>query len=152
MRAAAAFKWKFNMTIEISPEAQAFLTRPLLGRLATASPDGQPHVVPVWFLFEDGFVWVSAFRTTRKVIDLERNPKCAIVIDIEQGQEALSAVAIEGRAELIRAPFLEVRQRAQRIYAKYLGPEGVLAPDPQSWLDSSENLLIKITPTRVKTW
>ncbi len=140
------------MTIEISPEAQAFLTRPLLGRLATASPDGQPHVVPVWFLFEDGFVWVSAFRTTRKVIDLERNPKCAIVIDIEQGQEALSAVAIEGRAELIRAPFLEVRQRAQRIYAKYLGPEGVLAPDPQSWLDSSENLLIKITPTRVKTW
>lgn len=140
------------MAIEISPEAQAFLARPLLGRLATASPDGQPHVVPVWFLFEDGFVWVSAFQTTRKVIDLERNPKCAIVIDIEQGQEALSAVALEGRAELARAPFLEVRQRAQRIYAKYLGPEGVLAPDPQSWLDSPENLLIKITPTRVKTW
>lgn len=140
------------MAIEISPEAQAFLTRPLLGRLATASPDGQPHVVPVWFLFEDGFVWVSAFQTTRKVIDLERNPKCAIVVDIEQGQESLSAVALEGRAELARAPFLEVRQRAQRIYAKYLGPEGVLAPDPQSWLDSPENLLIKITPTRVKTW
>lgn len=140
------------MTIELVPEAQAFLTRPLLGRLATASPDGQPHVVPVWFLYEDGFVWVSAFQSTRKVIDLERNPKCAIVIDIEQGQETLSAVAIEGRAELIRTPFLEVRQRAQRIYAKYLGPEGVLAPDPQSWLDSPENLLIKITPMRVKTW
>ncbi len=140
------------MPIEISPAAQNFLSRPLLGRLATASPEGQPHVVPVWFLYEDGFVWVSAFQSTRKVIDLERNPQCAIVIDIEQGQETLSAVALEGRAELIRTPFLEVRQRAQRIYAKYLGPEGVLAPDPQSWLDSPENLLIKITPTRVKTW
>lgn len=140
------------MTVEISLEAHSFLSRPLLGRLATASPDGQPHVVPVWFLFEDGFIWVSAFQATRKVVDLERNPKCAIVIDIEQGQEALSAVAIEGQAELIRAPFQEVRQRAQRIYAKYLGPEGVLARDPQEWLDSPENLLIKITPTRVKTW
>ncbi len=140
------------MTIELSPETQDFLTRPLLGRLATASPDGQPHVVPVWFLFEDGFIWVSAFQSTRKIIDLERNPKCAIVIDIEQGQEALSAVAIEGRAELVRTPFVEVRQRAQRIYAKYLGAEGVLAAEPQSWLDSPENLLIKITPARVKTW
>lgn len=140
------------MPVEISLDAQSFLARPLLGRLATASPDGQPHVVPVWFLFEDGFIWVSAFQSTRKVIDLERNPKCAIVIDIEQGQEALSAVAIEGQAELIRASFQEVRQRAQRIYAKYLGPEGVLARDPQEWLDSPENLLIKITPTRVKTW
>lgn len=140
------------MSLEISPEAQAFLARPLLGRLATASPDGQPHVVPVWFLLEDGFLWVSSFQSTRKIIDLERNPKCALVIDIEQGKESISAVAIEGRAELIRAPFPEVRQRAQRIYAKYLGPEGALAREPQSWLDSPENLLVKIMPTRVKTW
>lgn len=140
------------MSVTLSPEVQAFLARPLLGRLATASPDGQPHVVPVWFLLEDGFVWVSSFQSTRKVIDLERNPKCAIVVDIEQGREALTAVVIEGRAELIRAPFAEVRQRAQRIYAKYLGAEGALAPEPQGWLDSPENLLIKITPTRVKTW
>lgn len=140
------------MTIELSPEAQDFLTRPLLGRLATASPDGQPHVVPVWFLYADDAIWISSFQSTRKIVDLERNPKCALVVDIEQGKEAISAVAIEGRAELIRAPFQEVRQRAQRIYAKYLGPEGVLARDPQDWLDSPENLLIKITPTRVKTW
>ncbi|MCX7756461.1 MAG: PPOX class F420-dependent oxidoreductase [Anaerolineales bacterium] len=140
------------MSVIISPEAQAFLARPLLGRLATASPDGQPHVVPVWFLWEDGCVWVSSFQSTRKVIDLQNNPQCAIVVDIEQGQEPLSAVVIEGHAELIRAPFSEVRQRAQRIYAKYLGAEGVLAAEPQSWLDSPENLLIKITPKRVKTW
>jgi PPOX class probable F420-dependent enzyme len=139
-------------SIEISPEAQSFLARPLLGRLATASTDGQPHVVPVWFLFEDGFVWISAFQSTRKVIDLERNPKCAIVVDVEQGQGEISAVAIEGRAELVREPFEAVKGRTGRIYAKYLGSEGALAPDPQSWLNSPENLLIKLTPTRVKTW
>lgn len=140
------------MTTEISPEAQAFLSRPLLGRLATASPDGQPHVVPVWYLYADDVIWISSFKATRKIVDIERNPKCALVVDIEQGKEAISAVAIEGRAELIHEPFETIKARTTRIYAKYLGPEGVLAPDPQSWLSSPENLLIKLTPTRIKTW
>ena len=140
------------MTLEITPEAQEFLARPLLARLATASRDGQPHVVPVWFMWEDGFIWVSSFRSTKKISDLEKNPKCAIVIDVEQAEKQMAAVAIEGTAELLNTPIEETRARIERIYAKYLGPEGVLAPDPQSWLDSEENLLIKITPKRVKTW
>jgi PPOX class probable F420-dependent enzyme len=140
------------MTIEITPAIQEFLSRPLLARLATASPDAQPHVVPVWFLWEDGFIWVSSYRSTRKITDLERNSKCAIVIDIEQAAGQMAAVTIEGSAELVNTPKAETRARIERIYAKYLGPEGVLAPDPQSWLDSEENLLIKITPKRLKAW
>ena len=85
-------------TPEITPQAEEFLTRKLLGRLATASPDGQPHVVPVWFLWEDGAAWISSYRSTRKVIDLERNPKCALVVDVEYPVGGLTAVMLEGRA------------------------------------------------------
>lgn len=123
-----------------------------MGRLATASPDGQPHVVPVWFLLEGRIIWISSFKSTRKVIDLEVNPKCAIVVDIEQGREKITAISLEGHAELIREPVEDVRKRTLRIYTKYLGAEGALAADPQSWLNSPENLLIKLTPTRLKTW
>jgi PPOX class probable F420-dependent enzyme len=140
------------VTIEVTPAIQEFLSRPILARLATASPAAQPHVVPVWFLWEDGFIWVSSYRSTRKITDLKRNPKCAIVIDIEQAEGQMAAVTIEGYAELVNTPKSETRARIERVYAKYLGPEGVLAPDPQSWLDSEENLLIKITPKRVKAW
>ena len=140
------------MTIEITLAIQEFLSQPLLARLATASPDAQPHVVPVWFLWEDGFIWVSSYRSTRKITDLERNPKCAIVIDVEQAAGQMAAVTIEGNAELVNTPKAEIRTRIERVYAKYLGPEGVLEPDPQSWLDSEENLLIKITPKRLKAW
>jgi len=140
------------MTIEVTPAIQEFLSRRLLARLATASPAAQPHVVPVWFLWEDGFIWVSSYRSTRKITDLKRNPKCAIVIDIEQAEGQMVAVTIEGYAELVNTPKSETRARIERVYTKYLGPEGVLAPDPQSWLDSEENLLIKITPKRVKAW
>jgi PPOX class probable F420-dependent enzyme len=140
------------MSIEISPAALNLLTRPVLGRLATASREGQPHVVPVWFLWEDDLLWISSFSSTRKNIDLQQNPKCAIVIDLEQASDGLTAVMFEGRAELVSEPRQAVRERIERVYLKYLGPEGLLEPDPQSWLNSPENVLIKFTPTRVKTW
>jgi len=137
---------------EITHQAEEFLTRKLLGRLATACPDGQPHVVPVWFLWDDGAAWISSYRSTRKVIDLERNPKCALVVDVEDAEGGLTAVMLEGRAELVSAPPNAVKQRIERIYTKYLGAEGVLEKDPQEWLNSAENVLIKLTPTRVKAW
>jgi PPOX class probable F420-dependent enzyme len=139
-------------TIEITPQAEEFLARPILGRLATASKDGQPHVVPVWFLWEEGIIWISSYRSTRKVIDLERNPKCALVVDVEETAGGLTAVTLEGRAELVSTPVSEVKQRIELIYIKYLGEEGVLEKDPQEWLNSPENVLIKLTPTRIKTW
>ena len=139
-------------TPEITPQAEEFLTRRLLGRLATASPDGQPHVVPVWFLWEDGAAWISSYRSTRKVIDLERNPKCALVVDVEQADGGLTAVMLEGRAELVNTPHEAVKQRIERVYTKYLGAEGILEKDPQEWLNSPENVLVKLTPARVKAW
>jgi PPOX class probable F420-dependent enzyme len=137
---------------EITHQAEEFLTRKLLGRLATASLDGQPHVVPVWFLWDDSAAWISSYRSTRKVIDLERNPKCALVVDVEDAEGGLTAVMLEGRAELVSTPPNAVKQRIERIYTKYLGAEGVLEKDPQEWLNSTENVLIKLTPTRVKAW
>ena len=137
---------------EISPQVAEFLRQRLIGRLATASPDGQPHIVPVWFLWEDGAVWISSYRSTRKVIDIERNRKCALVVDIENAEDGLTAVVLEGQAELVSVPAETVKQRIERIYTKYLGPEGVLEKDPQTWLNSPENVLIRFTPTRVKSW
>lgn len=137
---------------EITPQAEEFLARPILGRLATASREGQPHVVPVWFLWEEDAVWISSYRSTRKVIDLERNPKCAIVVDVEEAIGGLSAVTLEGRAELVNTPVDKVKKRIEHIYIKYLGEDGVLEKDPQEWLNSPENVLIKLTPTRIKTW
>lgn len=137
---------------EISPQVAEFLTRRLLGRLATASPDGQPHIVPVWFLWEDRAVWISSYRSTRKVIDISGNQKCALVVDIENANGGLTAVVLEGRGELISNPSDTVKQLIERVYIKYLGSKGVMDEDPQTWLNSPENILIKLIPTRVKSW
>ena len=138
--------------VEISSQTQEFLSRRLLGRLATVSLDLQPHVVPVWFLLEQGAIWISSYRSTRKIIDINSNPKCALVVDVENLSGGLSAVAVEGQAMIINSPTELVNSRILSIYTKYLGADGVLEKDPQSWLNSPENVLIKLTPTKIKAW
>jgi len=131
----------------------AYLDQPLLARLATASPrTGQPHVVPVWYLWDGESLWISAFSSTRKVRELEKNRKCSVVIDTSPDANVTRGVLFEGEAELIEAPRSLVEEMSTRIYTRYLGPEGVLAPDPQSWIRDAENRIVKLTPRKTWTW
>ena len=84
--------------------------------------------------------------------ELRDNPKCAVVVDVAESQHGVSAVVFEGEAEIITEPREFVRDMALRIYTRYLGPEGVLAPDPQEWANSPESLIIKLKPQFVKVW
>lgn len=138
--------------IMITEQAHAFLNLKLIGRLATASPEGQPHVVPVWFLWQDGAAWISSYRSTRKIYDIRQNPKCALVVDIENNLGGLTAVVMEGFSEIIEKPEDFVRSRILEVYVKYLGEEGVNEKDPQTWLNSAENVLVRLTPTKIKAW
>lgn len=134
-------------------EIKALLDRPLLARLATANPaSGQPHVVPVWYAWDGESLWISAFDSTRKVKDLRRNAKCAVVIDVDGPADGLRGVLMEGEAELVKQPADLMRRQTTWIYARYLGDEGVLAAEPQSWIDDPENTLIRLTPRQVYGW
>jgi nitroimidazol reductase NimA-like FMN-containing flavoprotein (pyridoxamine 5'-phosphate oxidase superfamily) len=134
-------------------EIDEFLNRVLLARLATADPQtNQPHVVPVWYGWDGQSLWISAFRSTRKVKELLKNPRCSVVIDVDGDLPGLKAVLMEGEAELVRSPRELLEAKATWVYTRYLGPEGVLADDPQSWIKDPENLLIKLTPAFIKSW
>jgi hypothetical protein len=126
----------------------AFLDKPqLLARVATVRPDGRPHLVPVWYLWEAGSLWISSFCSTRHVKNLLADARCAISID-----EALGGVIFEGHVEILREPRAWVATQSEKIYTRYLGSEGVQAPEPQSWIYDDENLILKLTPEKKKVW
>ncbi len=142
-----------TMQVSSSEKMNCFLAEKLLARIATSSFEkNQPHVVPVWYLWENGSIWISSYRSTRKIKDLQSNAKCSIVIDRSESFQGLSAVLFEGQAEIIDSPAETIQEIATRIYARYLGPDGVLEPEPQEWIHSPENLLIKLSPTYTSTW
>jgi nitroimidazol reductase NimA-like FMN-containing flavoprotein (pyridoxamine 5'-phosphate oxidase superfamily) len=132
---------------------EAVLAEAVLARLATTNPKTlQPHVVPVWFMWDGECVWISSFVSTRKIRELKVNPRGAVLIESKQEGGKLTAVLLEGVVELVSEPREVVSEVANRIYVRYLGPEGVMEPEPQSWLIDPENLLIKLTPTKIISW
>jgi PPOX class probable F420-dependent enzyme len=137
----------------IKPWMSEFLTRPLLARLATADPaSGQPHVVPVWFAWDGSSVWISSYRSTRKIRDLEKNKRVSIVVDTAAENTENMAVIFEGEVELVTEPRDWLEKQISWVYEKYLGAKGVLAKDPQEWIHSPENLLINLTPKKIYSW
>ncbi|MCM2390586.1 PPOX class F420-dependent oxidoreductase [Streptomyces albipurpureus] len=69
-----------------TPEEIAYLQSQPLARLASASPDGQPDVVPVNFEFDGSYFWVGgsgpSVSHTRKFRNVRAgNEKVALVID-----------------------------------------------------------------------
>ncbi len=132
---------------------EAVLGEAVLARLATTNPKTmQPHVVPVWFMWEDGCIWISSFVSTRKIHELKHNPRGAVLIESKQEAGKLQAVLLEGSVELVSEPRQMVSEIANRIYIRYLGPKGVLEPEPQSWLNDPANMLIKLIPERIISW
>jgi nitroimidazol reductase NimA-like FMN-containing flavoprotein (pyridoxamine 5'-phosphate oxidase superfamily) len=146
------------MFSKLSPEkktlAEGLLSQPVLARIATANlKTGQPHVVPLWYLWDGASIWISGFRSTRKFRELLANPRCAVLVEPADAKASkIQAVLFEGEAEVITKPRKLVEEMSTRIYLRYLGEEGVKAADPQSWIYDAENLVVRLTPQRVFTW
>jgi len=73
-----------------------------LARIATVGPDGQPHLVPVTFHFNDAEDAIDvggiAFGETKKWRDARRNPRVTFLLDESWGTGA-KAIEVRGLAE-----------------------------------------------------
>jgi Pyridoxamine 5'-phosphate oxidase len=61
--------------------------------VATVRPDGRPHLMPVWGVWDDGALWFSSSVGSRKARNLAANPRCTIATD-----NAWEPVVLEGMA------------------------------------------------------
>src|SRR3712207_6674791 len=62
--------------------------------MATVRPDGRPHLVPVWFVVEDGRWYICTAPGSVKARNLGQNPRVALAL--EDGDHP---VIVEGEAQ-----------------------------------------------------
>jgi nitroimidazol reductase NimA-like FMN-containing flavoprotein (pyridoxamine 5'-phosphate oxidase superfamily) len=139
-----------QLTPEQKEKLDIYLSARLLAHLATANPKTlRPHVVPVWYLWDGECLWIHAYAKFRKSREIELNPNVAISVASEQGGLPFTAVMMDGTAGLVYEPRQFVHDQAERIYQRYMTPEEIAAPDPQSWINDPEIGMIKFTPTQI---
>lgn len=100
-----------------SAEIEEFLAADRNAVLATNGADGIPQLTPVWFLHEDGLLYVSAQASTVKVHNLRRDPAIALCIDGGRGDARY--VTVRGHAELVEPGQPRQEEMRRRIIHKY---------------------------------
>jgi nitroimidazol reductase NimA-like FMN-containing flavoprotein (pyridoxamine 5'-phosphate oxidase superfamily) len=80
-------------------EVDQFLLEQRTIRLATATPQGQPHVVPLWFVWVDHTVFMNSTLGNVTVQNIQRNPAAAGSIDDGDTYAHLRGVLVRGRVE-----------------------------------------------------
>jgi len=122
-----------------------------VAHLATADRNGQPHVIPVCFVF-DGKRFYSpidekpkraAPTKLKRLRNIAENPHVALVIDhYDEDWRKLAYVLIFGRARVINRGI--AHRRAVRLLRRKYPQYRRMAIDQRP--------LIVITPTRIKSW
>jgi len=78
--------------------AEERLTRSHDFWLATVTPDGAPHLMPVWAVWHQGMLWFSSASGSRKARNLAVEPRCSLSTD-----NPLEPVVVHGRAGRVTA-------------------------------------------------
>src|SRR5215471_4672445 len=128
-------------------EVSAFLARPLIARLATVRANGTPQIVPMWFLYEDGVMYMSTRTGAAKVKHFKKNPHVAVVVDEMVAPMKNKVVTIEGTVEVLDTG---VKEMTTKIYHKYVGVEGSASPQAQQSINTPR-VILKITPKKMET-
>ncbi len=112
-----------------------------LCRLATASKDAKPHVVPVIYAMDGEDVIVAIDYGTKKLGNLRQNRKVALVVDEYHPNHA---VMVEGECEILERgkEYLRLlRLLADRFEYYRKNPWG-----------EGESPILKIRPTKAVSW
>jgi len=113
-------------------------------RAATVSPECEPHVVPLWFVWHAGAIWINNLRTARRSRDLAAGSRAALCIDTGQEYFELRGAVLYGTPHEVPGDDPALPEVRKAFGARYFG--GSEVPDRRShqWL--------KLVPQRVVSW
>jgi len=128
--------------MKFNTEEERFLKDNEVGRLATISKDGLPHVVPVCYIYRSGGLWIATDYETGKYRNLLSNNKVALVVDV--GYDSNRGILLQGRAKIYTRG-----QEFRKIYAVFYKKFNWVRATP--WREG-EVPFIKIKPVRKACW
>jgi len=135
-----------KLDLSLSPgELESFLGAQRTIHLATATPRGRPHVVPLWFVWVNGTVFMNSTLGNVTIRNLRRSPEATGSIDDGDVYEELRGVMVHGEVEWADdEPELETVKRAWSM--KYMGG------NPVPYDRWKNRIWFRLVPRKITSW
>ena len=116
--------------------------------------DGYPHPMPMWFWVDQaGAVYCTTFGKSQKVLNLQRDPRAALLVESGEEYAQLKSVLIYAQAEIV-----EDRDRVVDVLVKINTRGREVPPDHLEQLTlavtktAEKRVVLKFTPERYVSW
>ena len=125
-----------------------FLKKQKILRLATLDKKGNPHVVPVWYLFDSKKLYIGTNSKTEKAKNVKDNSKVSFCVDVGINSPDIFGVMGQGNAKLIIGKN-EVSRIEKTILLRYF--KTLNNKSAQELLEETD-CIIEIVPKRYSVW
>ena len=127
---------------QLTPNEIKFIRENELCRLATSFKD-KPHVVPVSYIYDDNFLYISTDYNTKKLFNIKRNSNVSLTID-NYKPKFNKGIVINGIARII-----EKGQIYKNVYLLFYRKFEWVRSDP--W-NEGEAPFLEIKPNTKVSW
>ena len=133
----------------LSPAARidGLLRRETTVWLSMATPDGTPHLVPIWFSWDGDRLFIASKPKAKKVRILRENAR--LMLAIGEPDEDFDVGLVEAEAVVPAATTRELLPDGH--LAKYRQRMRAIGLDDEAYLDTYSQPIL-ITPTRFLPW
>jgi hypothetical protein len=122
-----------------------FLAQPLMANLASSSPSGACDS-PLWFLWEEGCIWLIGTSSDSFPKRIASDERCAIgIVEFSLSSGILRHVGMRGTATIASMD----RERLHRLLKRYLGREDGWNPTFRRRVIDGLDLMIRFVPESV---
>lgn len=131
-------------------EVEEFVAKSRNGTLATIGPDGQPHLVAMWYAAVDGDIWFETKAKSQKAVNMRRDPRITFLIEDGDTYDTLRGVSFEGTAEIVDDPDAIFRVGVS-VWERYTGPYTDEAK-PAVDMMMNKRIAIRLAVKRIRSW
>lgn len=132
-------------------EIEAFIAAQQNLQVATIGKDGAPHLTTVWFAHDQGRFLFETYGKSQKVVNLQRDPRIAVLLEDGKTYATLRGVSINGTAEIVDAqPRLgELMHRLMAHHFPDLPADQLVLMSERM---AAKRVVVAVTPDKVVSW
>jgi general stress protein 26 len=121
------------------------------GRVATVGPGGAPHVAPLWFVWPGDAIYLSTRVGSTTWLNVEVDPRVAVLLDRGRDWAELAGAQIEGTAELLPVEHPDLRVPMSLWHEKY---RTMLSGDGFERITEDVPSLgfLRVSPVAIRSW